>query len=1494
MTFFARPKAREQARRSSGPGAQEASKDIGIQPVSSRCPVHIVDGLDHGNTAPPIHPPNNTRQSTKVKTRTRPAKPPPQDPAVTMQIITDQAAFATEIMRRERALAGKQAFTDPNSNSTPAVQQPPTDRNISRPAHDQPIHGLRSSYTQTSAAGQDRSRSTAEELSHPPNRGSNPPRPHPGQPSSQPAMLASPGHPQAAPQLYSNIPASFSAPGHAHLPQHPHAAGMYAGPPLVTSLSCPEPESTTTNPWMNHPPLYTGPGCYDAGNAWQHPAHSPALPPRALPGYPPPHAPAMVPPPQAPTAHAMPHPGAAAWGGDTGSHAAASAWHGSHARTSFQGPPLYSIAPPSPMIASAHPQQLASPQPAPRPPAVHSGGAGQHSSRDGPVHSAREPAAARAVHAARASGAVEPSGAAQGSGQGWWPADARQEPRRDGGFMGRLAELKPGPSDEQRAKAERAKLELKQALEQQIADKKQRDAEAKALARQAELQEENKAKAYLQALGADASRGAGEGRRRFRAIGNPVAVSPPASPSVSPGTSPPPQPRRQENHDAARATDGSLGGRGPRGGVAVAAGGPQHPSPDAPGPMGQVWPHAQGSGVGGASWGMPAAQGTAASAAAAANAAAEMRTQGLRGPRGVRPGAGDAVPAHESLPRFMEGGARVSHEANGPGRQMAAGGHAWVVHGRGCDGAGASAADGVPPGRQSPEGREGSAGQRQALVELLRDVQAEQRRMREHFEQATQRMGAAAQSTAASPERSHAAAVAPSGTAAFEAAAAAPALRATGEHHHPAQGVADEAAVTSAAACVPACARRHDSQERPAGSGSGGRGKGRGAARAGEYEESRGLGRRGSRGDADATPAARRAGGKGKWRAPQGPCKRGAWAPPPPLKREDAVPVGKPVRGGPGKLDVSTSRARAARAAPAVSASVDSAQLDLQAAVLRQGAVASRVARAASASDKLRRIRSARVEERSARHGDGGLNLMPDQRCAGAPGEAVGGKRDNAGTQGGEGAGDALSGWAAEELHRAAARRKDAQGSTSQQAGPSVSASCATIPATSQYLNMRAERAVPEAAPGGSPRRRAEAAGAVSELTAASFLLPPSVNFVPERPERVRLSAAALDALRVTRQHAAPSAVPPAAISGGVQQAPPPNVPASHQEVPAGEDTAAACSREMKEGCHAAAAAAADVRVGGASLATLRRDEEDLVRLGTGQTPSCSPDLVVDVAPAAAVCGHVCGVIAKPEQPSTAESGDKRGVAGTGASGATHVQGGNGPAVDAGVDSASVCIGEEDQRVPDGAGRDEARPRLTVPSQAPGGGVEQRSHAVAGRAAASGRGGSACGTGAPGGGCSVRQEGAEEGIDGGGGCMTGVACGVDVARVAVMGGAPVLREVAGEPSSIPVRHAGLDSDMHAMRQLEGLIADDAGGEDAGVAEGGAGEWEVEDAVADVAVAVVKTPQSARRRWGAAEVLDRVIEHGQEGSGAEVRADAGGGDMRGVPAARYDEEFSPDA
>lgn len=43
--------------------------------------------------------------------RKRPAQPPPQDPAVTLRIITEQAAFATQIMQRERALAGKAATT---------------------------------------------------------------------------------------------------------------------------------------------------------------------------------------------------------------------------------------------------------------------------------------------------------------------------------------------------------------------------------------------------------------------------------------------------------------------------------------------------------------------------------------------------------------------------------------------------------------------------------------------------------------------------------------------------------------------------------------------------------------------------------------------------------------------------------------------------------------------------------------------------------------------------------------------------------------------------------------------------------------------------------------------------------------------------------------------------------------------------------------------------------------------------------------------------------------------------------------------------------------------------------------------------------------------------------------------------------------------------------------------------------------------------------------
>ena len=43
----------------------------------------------------------------------------------------------------------------------------------------------------------------------------------------------------------------------------------------------------------------------------------------------------------------------------------------------------------------------------------------------------------------------------------------RQDPRREG-FMGRLTELKAGPSDAQRARAEAAKVALKRDLEQQV------------------------------------------------------------------------------------------------------------------------------------------------------------------------------------------------------------------------------------------------------------------------------------------------------------------------------------------------------------------------------------------------------------------------------------------------------------------------------------------------------------------------------------------------------------------------------------------------------------------------------------------------------------------------------------------------------------------------------------------------------------------------------------------------------------------------------------------------------------------------------------------------------------------------------------------------------------------------------------------------------------------------------------------------------------------
>lgn len=281
----------------------------------------------------------------------------------------------------------------------------------------------------------------------------------------------------------------------------------------------------------------------------------------------------------------------------------------------------------------------------------------------------------------------------------------------------------------------------------QIAEKKRRDADAKARDRAAELQEERKAKAYLQERGADGGRG--EGRRRFRAIGNPVAVSPPASPSVSPSTSPPPQPHshaahvqhtQRAQHGAAQAHPGAHLAGLPHAGMHPAVlGSPQQ--------LTQHLPH-------------------------------QMATPGVsQAPVGYQHGLVDTSPVHTGaiaapqgpampaqLPHLAHGHARMEQRhAASPG--VAAGATA-VSHVQQVGAAQptvypvqpyvppaapmlAAAVDAGPEravkqgaaGRtgEGARSREGSSQQRQALVDLLREVQGEQQRMREQFEEAARR-----------------------------------------------------------------------------------------------------------------------------------------------------------------------------------------------------------------------------------------------------------------------------------------------------------------------------------------------------------------------------------------------------------------------------------------------------------------------------------------------------------------------------------------------------------------------------------------------------------------------------------------------------------------------------------------------------------------------------------------------------------------------------------
>lgn len=277
----------------------------------------------------------------------------------------------------------------------------------------------------------------------------------------------------------------------------------------------------------------------------------------------------------------------------------------------------------------------------------------------------------------------------------------------------------------------------------QIAEKKRRDAEAKAREREAEVQAENKARAYLQARGADGARG--EGRRRFRAIGNPVAVSPPASPSVSPTTSPPPPlSHAQRSQHMQHATP-----PGQHSGGAHQVDAHGRPIYGGTGVMHVV--HALDTPSPGMHHG-----------GAGHHRAHAVHNRVAGGNRPVHTGHAFGSPMHAEFPEshrnhnqatgdfgMHDAYAHAPHMQAGQQRIAPGGSPPMVAQVKG--GVEEGAVEEARGSRGSRGSREGSSQQRQALVELLREVQGEQRRMREQFEETSRRLGEA--SGAAAPSR---------------------------------------------------------------------------------------------------------------------------------------------------------------------------------------------------------------------------------------------------------------------------------------------------------------------------------------------------------------------------------------------------------------------------------------------------------------------------------------------------------------------------------------------------------------------------------------------------------------------------------------------------------------------------------------------------------------------------------------------------------------------
>lgn len=317
----------------------------------------------------------------------------------------------------------------------------------------------------------------------------------PGQPDSQPLITS-----LSCPEPHTTANPQFPS----HQPHHHLQAAAPLPPDPVRQH--PGPHPTQHNPTQSNLAANTRPGM----NTGQTPFHT----------YPPGHSPAQLEANQVPrhTSHAPPASNGPLFPGN----GMQQAWPGGpntdslsapvNSTISFQGPPLYSIASfpqapgnaplpqmslhqraidNTPAVAAAAPaymQQglpswgpLAGPRtsvqahslPAGRPGEPHGAATAidkaqlRTGGRSDPVPPAAAPAFAQDT-AGAAESPARVAGRVRSGEQGWGPdGGPRPEARRDG-FMGRVRELQARPSDEQRERAERAKLEMKRGLEAQV------------------------------------------------------------------------------------------------------------------------------------------------------------------------------------------------------------------------------------------------------------------------------------------------------------------------------------------------------------------------------------------------------------------------------------------------------------------------------------------------------------------------------------------------------------------------------------------------------------------------------------------------------------------------------------------------------------------------------------------------------------------------------------------------------------------------------------------------------------------------------------------------------------------------------------------------------------------------------------------------------------------------------------------------------------------